>query len=107
MEMRPAMPDNGSTILTPFGAEPLPPAGGPQSLVVRVGDETSIGSARRAAVRLAIDAGMSESDAGTMALIVTEAATNIARYGREGAIILSDLRPRGRPMLELIAIDKG
>jgi anti-sigma regulatory factor (Ser/Thr protein kinase) len=84
-----------------------PERGGPQCIVVKVRHESDIGAARRAAARLTALVGASESDAGAFALIVTEAATNIARYGRDGAIIVRDGRQSGAPYVEMIAIDKG
>ncbi len=81
--------------------------GGPESLVIAVREETEVGTARRAAARMASEAGLSESDSGSLALVVTEAAMNIARYGGGGSIILSDLRARGRNFIEMIAVDKG
>lgn len=81
--------------------------GGPQSMMVSVGAESDVGAARRAAAQMANDAGMTESDAGALALVVTEAATNIARYGGSGKIVLSDLRPQLRNHVQMIAIDNG
>jgi anti-sigma regulatory factor (Ser/Thr protein kinase) len=54
-----------------------------------------------------MSAGVSESDAGAFALIVTEAATNVARYAKEGLIIVRDARQVGAPYVEMIAVDKG
>lgn len=81
--------------------------GGPENVVIPVSEESQVGSARRAAQRMAGEAGMTEPNAGSLSLIVTEAAANIARHGANGSIILADLRTRGRQMIEMIAVDKG
>jgi anti-sigma regulatory factor (Ser/Thr protein kinase) len=81
--------------------------GGPQSFVVPVRDESDVGSARRMAARVAESCGMSESDAGALALITTEAATNIAKHARDGQILFRDMRPSGRAFVEMIAVDRG
>ena len=86
---------------------PVDSKGGPESVVVLINSESEVGEARRAAARITSEAGLSDSDAGSIALVVTEAATNIARYGGSGRIILSNLRPRQRDMIEMIAVDKG
>jgi len=56
---------------------------------------------------MAAEFDMSESDAGSVALAVTEAATNIARYGREGMIILRNAASTDMPVVEMIAVDNG
>lgn len=81
--------------------------GGPQSLVVKVEHESDIGGARRAATRMARDIGIGESEAGALALVVTEAATNIARYGRSGFIILRADDSSENPVVEMVAVDRG
>ena len=93
---------NGSSRRSPQVAR-----GGPQSVVVKVEHESDIGGARRAAARIAEEAGISETDAGALALVVTEAATNISRYGRNGLIILRFDDSANNPLIEMVAVDKG
>jgi anti-sigma regulatory factor (Ser/Thr protein kinase) len=81
--------------------------GGPQSFIVPVRDESDVGSARRMAARVAEACGMSSTEAGALALITTEAATNIAKHARDGQILFRDMRPSGRSFVEMIAVDKG
>ena len=84
-----------------------PGVGGPVSQVVHIRDESDIGLARRSAARVAADAHMSENDAGALALVTTEAANNIARYGRDGLIILRSIGENDEKTVEMIAADKG
>jgi anti-sigma regulatory factor (Ser/Thr protein kinase) len=69
----------------------------------RVGDQSGIGEARRAANTIAAAAGFNETDAGKLAIAVTEAAANVLRHGNGGEILL---RPVGAG-IEMLAIDKG
>src|ERR1700683_3506533 len=73
------------------------------SHVSRIVDETGIGEARRAAIAMARGTGFSETDAGRVAIAVTEAAANVMKHGEGGEIILRPI-PAG---IEMLAIDKG
>jgi anti-sigma regulatory factor (Ser/Thr protein kinase) len=66
-------------------------------------EESSIGNARRKAQQLACDTGLSESNAGKMAIIASESATNIVKHGHGGELLLRQL-PQG---VEVLALDKG
>jgi anti-sigma regulatory factor (Ser/Thr protein kinase) len=74
---------------------------------IPVQDNSQIGEARRAAVRLANAVGADEVRAGKFAIVTTELATNLVRHAGSGDILLQSLNFQSRPMLEVIAIDKG
>jgi anti-sigma regulatory factor (Ser/Thr protein kinase) len=76
------------------------------TVVVPVQDSSQVGTARRAAVAVAERLGAVESDAGKVALIVTELATNLARHGGGGELLLRSLAEPAAG-LEIIAIDRG
>jgi anti-sigma regulatory factor (Ser/Thr protein kinase) len=78
---------------------------GETSVRVTVQDESQIGAARRAAVRFAADLGFSETDAGRLAIVATEGASNLARHGGGGELLLRRLGPK--PAVELLALDRG
>ena len=82
-------------------------AGGPQSVRVEVHEASDVGSARRAAARLSISSGLDEKAAGSLALVVTEAATNIALHGKDGVILLRTIANGVSQAVEMIAVDKG
>ena len=84
-----------------------PASGGPISIVVPVGDLSRVGEARRAADTLARQCGMDETVRGTLGIVVTEAATNLARHAREGYILLRDTADIGRAGVEMLAVDRG
>ena len=72
--------------------------------VVPVEEATQVGEARRLSHALALDAGMSELDAGRVTLVVNELATNLVRYARAGSVLL---RRSGDDGVEIIAVDEG
>ncbi len=77
------------------------------SLSVRVEESSGVWGARRVAVALAERLQYSPSDVGRVALIVTEAATNIVQYAKHGEILLRELGPEAPGSLEVLALDRG
>jgi anti-sigma regulatory factor (Ser/Thr protein kinase) len=84
-----------------------PARGGPVSIRIPLSDLSRVGEARRAADTLARSCGLDENTRSDIAIIVTEAATNLARHAREGVMLLRDTQPDGRPGIEMLAIDRG
>lgn len=78
-----------------------------ETLRVRVEDATQAGEARRLAAALCRDLGFSEVDIGRVSILVTEAATNLAKHAREGEILLRPLEVEGAPGIEILAVDRG
>ncbi len=70
-------------------------------------DPSHVAAARSALQRIARDAEFDEARAGKVALVVTEAATNMLRHGG-GGTLLGRLLVRGEAIgLEILAVDKG
>ncbi|MBL0420537.1 ATP-binding protein [Ramlibacter sp. AW1] len=69
-----------------------------------IADPSRVGEARRHAVQLAHEAGMGEVDAGRVALVVTELATNLLRHAKQGLLLLARTSSAD---VEVIALDKG
>lgn len=79
--------------------------GGPASLLLTVSDLSHVGEARRRASALGRAAALNETELGTLAVIVTEAATNLARHATQGIVLLRIVdAPAG---VEVLALDKG
>ena len=80
--------------------------GGPASVALPVTEQSHVGEARRRAMALAQSAGLGETERGTLAVIVTEAATNLARHASDGLLVLRSvgIPPSG---VEILALDKG
>jgi anti-sigma regulatory factor (Ser/Thr protein kinase) len=91
----------------PLSGEPEAARRGEDVSWFRTDDPTVAGAARRAAVDLAGRLGFTESRAGEVAIAVTEAATNLLKYAREGVLILGLTRAAGQAGIELVALDSG
>jgi anti-sigma regulatory factor (Ser/Thr protein kinase) len=73
-------------------------------------EETSkTAEARRTAREMALEFGMDESGAEHVAIVATEACTNLLKHAGGGQILLqtSDEELTGIPILELLAVDQG
>jgi anti-sigma regulatory factor (Ser/Thr protein kinase) len=71
---------------------------------IKVHDSSQIAEARRTAAGIAVSQGFQETNAGKIAIVVTEAATNLLKYGAGGEILL---RSFGEGGVELLALDSG
>jgi anti-sigma regulatory factor (Ser/Thr protein kinase) len=78
-----------------------------QNALVAISDETGVGEARRLANTLSDAVGFDATRKGKLALVVTEAATNVLHHGRGGEILLRRLCEEGRDGFEVLAIDRG
>jgi anti-sigma regulatory factor (Ser/Thr protein kinase) len=76
-------------------------------LDIPIGDDSSVGEARRAAVRLAGELGFDEVASGRVAIVATELGTNLARHARRGRILLGCHDAAGARSLEILALDHG
>jgi anti-sigma regulatory factor (Ser/Thr protein kinase) len=85
---------------------------GSVSLVLPIEESSQVGYARRLAQRLAQTSGFDAEDAGRVALVTTELATNLLRHAGHGELHLRQVPGRdtaGREWsgVEVIAIDRG
>ncbi len=78
-----------------------------ETVVVRVVDPAEPAEARRAALAMAQKLGFDDSGAGRVALVATEAATNLVKHGGGGEIVLQAVTGAARRGIELLALDKG
>jgi anti-sigma regulatory factor (Ser/Thr protein kinase) len=77
------------------------------ALHLRVGDSSNVGEARRAAVAAAIANRMGETDAGNVAIVATELATNLWRYAPGGLLSIQWITTECGEALEIVASDQG
>lgn len=75
--------------------------------VIPVEETTQVGQVRREALGLSSLAGLGEEDAGRVALVATETATNVLRHGRGGRVHLSLVAGRSGLGVEVCGIDRG
>ncbi|TAJ97093.1 MAG: anti-sigma regulatory factor [Reyranella sp.] len=72
-----------------------------------VPDASHANAARREVESVARTCGFSEQDIGRAALVALEMATNVARHGGGGHLLLREVSAEDRKGLELISIDRG
>ena len=87
--------------LLPSGSDIAPGA------VFQVSESSQVGEARRAATELARRLGFDETEGGKVALVVTEAATNLVKHAGGGELCFVALKRRGICGLEVLALDRG
>jgi anti-sigma regulatory factor (Ser/Thr protein kinase) len=75
--------------------------------VIALDDGSRPGEVRRAASVLASRVGADESDAGRVALIATEAATNAVKHARDGEMLLYGARRADGWTVGMVAVDRG
>ena len=78
-----------------------------ESLLLSVEEPSQVGEARRLATRLSGDLGFSETEAGKVAIVVSEAGGNLAKYARKGELLLRRLEHDGVMGIEVMAVDRG
>ena len=76
------------------------------SQLLEIAEQSQVGGARRAAMALGNAYGLDADAIGRLAIVVTEAATNIIRHGRNGHVVLRAFGSEV-PGVEMLAIDKG
>jgi anti-sigma regulatory factor (Ser/Thr protein kinase) len=75
--------------------------------LLRIADATAVGEARRKADEIARSLGLDATDAGRVALVVTEVATNLVKHAGEGELLVRSLRSAEAAGVGLIALDRG
>jgi anti-sigma regulatory factor (Ser/Thr protein kinase) len=72
-----------------------------------VAESSAVGQARRTAIDLAQSLGFSAEEVGRVALVVTEAASNIVKHAGGGELLLRALGPEEGRGLDVLALDRG
>lgn len=79
----------------------------PGQLAMSVTEASQVADARRRAAALAQRLGFTEVRAGALAIVVTEAASNLARHAQHGQLLLQTCARRDRVGVEVMALDRG
>lgn len=74
---------------------------------VTVTEASQVAEARRRALAVALAIGFDETAAGRVALVVTELATNVVKYGVPGEILVGTYEDGTGSGVEILALDKG
>jgi anti-sigma regulatory factor (Ser/Thr protein kinase) len=72
---------------------------------IPIDDASQIGEARRAAMSVASEAGLSSVDAGKLSIITNELASNILKHASHGEVLIGNVR--GPQTVDVIALDQG
>jgi anti-sigma regulatory factor (Ser/Thr protein kinase) len=72
-----------------------------------IDDSSGAAEARRRAIQVATRLGFDETAVGRVAIVVTEAATNLVKHAHGGELLLQPLSAGGVSGLEVIALDRG
>lgn len=78
-----------------------------KQVAFHIGESSEIAAARRAGNELARRLGFDEVRTGQVAIVITEAGTNIVKHAEHGEILLRTVQADGHKGIEIIAIDKG
>lgn len=75
--------------------------------IIAIEEASQIGQARRAAAQVAASCGFDDTDAGRVALVATELATNVLKHAKGGEMHISAVPGEGARGVEVIAVDRG
>ena len=76
-------------------------------LKLPVEDASHVAEARRECIRIAERAGFSEADAGRVAIVVTELATNLLKHASNGVLIAGLIEAGSGYAVQILSLDKG
>src|SRR6201985_879142 len=76
-------------------------------IALAVNDQSQVSETRRRASEMAERQGFGDADAGRVALVATELATNILKHGKGGEILVGTYGEGADGGIELIALDAG
>jgi anti-sigma regulatory factor (Ser/Thr protein kinase) len=76
-------------------------------MIIRVTDPTHASEARRHAAAYAEDANLGERERGSLAIVVTEMATNLVKHAGNGIIVVDAVGDNGSSGVRVLGLDKG
>jgi anti-sigma regulatory factor (Ser/Thr protein kinase) len=76
-------------------------------MIVRVTDPTHASEARRQAAAYADNANLGERERGSLAIVVTEMATNLVKHAGSGIIVIDAVGHNGSSGVRVLGLDKG
>jgi anti-sigma regulatory factor (Ser/Thr protein kinase) len=76
-------------------------------MIIRVTDPTHAGEARRYAARAAEHAHLPERESGSLAIVVTELATNLIKHAGSGTLVIETTGHNGNFGVRVLGLDKG
>lgn len=76
-------------------------------ILISVRETTDVATARRLVSGLAATLGLDAEDSGALAIVVTEAATNLVKHGGGGELIVGNVTGNSAPAIQILAMDRG
>lgn len=76
-------------------------------MIIRVTDPTHAGEARRHAAVCAEAANLGERERGSLAIVVTEMATNLVKHAGTGTMVVEGITRNGSSGVRILGLDKG
>lgn len=76
-------------------------------MIIRITDPTHAAEARRHAVAQALEVNLGETDRGSLAIAVTEMATNLVKHAGTGTIVVERIMRDGTSGVRILGLDKG
>lgn len=74
---------------------------------IQIRDSSAVAEARREVTGLARRVGFGESDVGRVAIVVTEAATNVVKHTPQGQLLARAFDRDGAAVIEVLTLDQG
>lgn len=74
---------------------------------VAINHASDVAAARRAGLRLADQLGFDETRAGRLAIVITEAATNVVKHAGHGTLYIGPAQSGAAPGIDVVALDHG
>jgi anti-sigma regulatory factor (Ser/Thr protein kinase) len=78
-----------------------------QQLFCSIAEASQVAEARSLITSLARTLGFDETEVGKVALVITEAATNLLKHAGGGQLLTRAVESDGQPGLEILALDQG
>jgi anti-sigma regulatory factor (Ser/Thr protein kinase) len=79
----------------------------PRQIMFAMNHTSDIAAARRAGVQLAESLGFNETIAGKLAIVITEASTNILKHAGNGTVFITQVQEGGIHGVQVLALDRG
>ena len=76
-------------------------------MIIQITDPTHAAEARRRAVAQAEEVNIAEHDRGSLAIAVTEMATNVVKHASRGMIVVETITRNGSLGVRILGLDKG
>ena len=78
-----------------------------ESMLIPINESSQTAEARRIARKMANQLGFGETRAEEVAIVVTEACTNLLKHAQRGQILMREFSNGGSIGLEMVALDRG